>query len=191
MRIVLIGVSHWHTPFYLDPLLTMPDMSVIGVSDPDVARAERGRGKGTLPGVRRLSRDVRAAEAGLRLRTRPPLRHGGGGALPDRRTHPVRDGEAVRHHRGRCARHRGPCRAGQPVRRGAVRDPLQPVDRNDPRESPQAKRCNYIVFKFVGGMVDRYHEQRVPMDAASRHRRRRTAAQSRRALPRSLPRAAA
>jgi hypothetical protein len=24
MRIVLIGVAHWHTPFYLDPLLTMP-----------------------------------------------------------------------------------------------------------------------------------------------------------------------
>jgi hypothetical protein len=38
MRIVLIGVSHWHTPFYLDPLLTMSDMSVIGVSDPDAAR---------------------------------------------------------------------------------------------------------------------------------------------------------
>jgi predicted dehydrogenase len=40
MRIALIGVSHWHTPFYLDPLLTMPDMTVIAVSDPDVARAE-------------------------------------------------------------------------------------------------------------------------------------------------------
>jgi predicted dehydrogenase len=40
MRIVLIGVSHWHTPFYLDPLLSMPGMSVIGVSDPDLARAE-------------------------------------------------------------------------------------------------------------------------------------------------------
>jgi len=39
MRIVLIGVSHWHTPFYLDPLLTMPDVSVIGVSDPDASRA--------------------------------------------------------------------------------------------------------------------------------------------------------
>ena len=39
MRIVLIGVSHWHTPFYLDPLLTMPDMSVVGVSDPDLSRA--------------------------------------------------------------------------------------------------------------------------------------------------------
>ena len=40
MRIVLIGVSHWHTPFYLDPLLTMPEMTIIGVSDPDQSRAE-------------------------------------------------------------------------------------------------------------------------------------------------------
>src|SRR3954470_15981032 len=39
MRIVLIGVSHWHTPFYLDPALTMQDVSVVGVSDPDPYRA--------------------------------------------------------------------------------------------------------------------------------------------------------
>src|SRR5690349_13087157 len=39
MRITLIGVSHWHTSFYLDPLLTMPDIQVVGVSDPDPARA--------------------------------------------------------------------------------------------------------------------------------------------------------
>ena len=51
MRIVLIGVSHWHTPFYLDPLLTMPGMSVIGVSDTEVDTRERDRGKGALPGV--------------------------------------------------------------------------------------------------------------------------------------------
>ena len=63
MRIVLIGVSHWHTPFYLDPLLTMPDVSVIGVSDPDLARAEEVAAQGALPRVRRLSRDVRAAAA--------------------------------------------------------------------------------------------------------------------------------
>jgi hypothetical protein len=36
MRIVLIGVSHWHTPFYLDPVMTMPDKTVIGVSDPAI-----------------------------------------------------------------------------------------------------------------------------------------------------------
>jgi len=49
MRIVLIGVSHWHTPFYLDPLLTMPDTTVIGVSDPDPARAEEVAAKPRCP----------------------------------------------------------------------------------------------------------------------------------------------
>jgi predicted dehydrogenase len=40
MRVVLIGVSHWHTPFFLDPCLEMPDVAVVGVSDPDPLRAE-------------------------------------------------------------------------------------------------------------------------------------------------------
>ena len=39
MRIVLIGVSHWHTPFYSEPVLAMTDAAIVGVSDPDVARA--------------------------------------------------------------------------------------------------------------------------------------------------------
>jgi len=39
MRIVLIGVSHWHTPFYSDPVLAMTDTTIVGVSDPDASRA--------------------------------------------------------------------------------------------------------------------------------------------------------
>src|SRR5665213_2189914 len=49
MRIVLIGVSHWHTPFYLDPSLELPDVSIIGVSDPDAARAEPIAAKARCP----------------------------------------------------------------------------------------------------------------------------------------------
>ncbi|HYZ23895.1 MAG TPA: Gfo/Idh/MocA family oxidoreductase, partial [Rhodopila sp.] len=40
MRVVLIGVSHWHTPFFLDPCLELPEVRIVGVSDPDPARAE-------------------------------------------------------------------------------------------------------------------------------------------------------
>ena len=40
MRVALIGVSHWHTPFYSEPVLAMTDAAIVGVSDPDVARAE-------------------------------------------------------------------------------------------------------------------------------------------------------
>ncbi len=41
MRIVLIGVSHWHTPFYLDPALALRHVAVAGVSDPDLGRAQQ------------------------------------------------------------------------------------------------------------------------------------------------------
>ena len=39
MRIVLIGISHWHTPFYSDPVLRMKNATIVGVSDPDAERA--------------------------------------------------------------------------------------------------------------------------------------------------------
>lgn len=40
MRVVLIGVSHWHTQFFLDPCLEIPDVTIVGVSDADPSRAE-------------------------------------------------------------------------------------------------------------------------------------------------------
>jgi predicted dehydrogenase len=35
MKVAFIGVGHWHTPLYLDPLLEIPDARVVGISDPD------------------------------------------------------------------------------------------------------------------------------------------------------------
>lgn len=49
MRIALVGVSHWHAPFYLDPLLAMPGVSVIGVADPELDRAEEVANKAHCP----------------------------------------------------------------------------------------------------------------------------------------------
>jgi predicted dehydrogenase len=40
MRVALIGVGHWHTPLYLDPVLALPDVTVVGVSDPAPAVAQ-------------------------------------------------------------------------------------------------------------------------------------------------------
>ncbi len=40
MRVVLIGVSHWHTPFFLDPCLELGDVAIVGVCDPDLSRPE-------------------------------------------------------------------------------------------------------------------------------------------------------
>ena len=39
MRIALIGISHWHTPFCSGPALGMKNATIVGVSDPDVERA--------------------------------------------------------------------------------------------------------------------------------------------------------
>ncbi|MBZ9965886.1 Gfo/Idh/MocA family protein [Mesorhizobium sp. BR1-1-2] len=41
MKILLIGVGHWHTPLYLAPLLEQPGVEISGVSDPDIAVARR------------------------------------------------------------------------------------------------------------------------------------------------------
>ena len=49
MRIVLIGVSHWHTPFFLNPSLDMPDVTIVGVSDPDLSRTEQAAAKAKCP----------------------------------------------------------------------------------------------------------------------------------------------
>src|SRR5688572_20977856 len=49
MRIVLIGVSHWHTLFYAEPVLAMPDAVIVGVSDPDAARAAPWAEKAKCP----------------------------------------------------------------------------------------------------------------------------------------------
>ena len=39
MRVALTGVSHWHTKFFLEPLLDMRDVQVVGVSDPHAVSA--------------------------------------------------------------------------------------------------------------------------------------------------------
>ena len=45
MRVVLIGISHWHTPFFLDPCLEIADVAIVGVSDPDLDRTEPAAAK--------------------------------------------------------------------------------------------------------------------------------------------------
>ena len=39
MRVAFIGASHWHLPLYLDPMLTLPGVSLAGIADPDPAKA--------------------------------------------------------------------------------------------------------------------------------------------------------
>jgi hypothetical protein len=41
MRIVLIGITHWHTPFYSNPVLGMKDATIVGVRARRRARTAR------------------------------------------------------------------------------------------------------------------------------------------------------
>ncbi len=40
MRVVFIGVSHWHLQLYLKPALETPGVEIVGVSDPNSAVAK-------------------------------------------------------------------------------------------------------------------------------------------------------
>jgi len=40
MRVVFIGASHWHLPLYLQPALALPGIELVGIADPDAARAQ-------------------------------------------------------------------------------------------------------------------------------------------------------
>ncbi len=161
MRIVLIGVSHWHTPFYLDPLLTMPDMSVIGVSDPDTARANEIAAKARCPGFddyremcARLKPDFAfalgrhcdmAEEARFLIAERIPFAMEKPCAITAADAHDIA------------------ARAAQANLFAAVPFVIRYSPLIDTiREVAADEAVNYIVFKFVGGMVDRYHEQHVP-----------------------------
>ena len=133
MRIVLIGVSHWHTPFYLDPVLAMSDMAVVGVSDPDRTRAEEVAAKARCPAFddyremcARLKPDFAfalgrhcdmAEEARFLIAEHIPFAMEKPCAITAADAHDIAARAAT----------------GQPLRRGAIRDPLQPADRHDPR----------------------------------------------------------
>lgn len=45
MRVAIVGVSHWHLHLYLDPLLALPGVAVVGMSDSDAAVANASAAK--------------------------------------------------------------------------------------------------------------------------------------------------
>jgi predicted dehydrogenase len=160
MRIVLIGVSHWHTPFYLDPVLAMPDATVVGVSDPDPDRAAAVAARANCPAFTdyqdmcgKLRPDFAfalgrhcdmAGEARFLIASRIPFAIEKPCAISSDEAHDIADRASAA---GLFAavpfvfRH---CPLIDAIRDTAGTDALQ-----------------YLSFKFVGGMVDRYRQQRV------------------------------
>ncbi len=161
MRIVLIGVSHWHTPFYLDPALELPDVTIVGVSDPDLARAAPAAAKAgcaAFPDYREMCAQLRpdfAFALGRHCDMAEAARFLIGQRIPFAMEKPCGISSAEVHDI-----------AARTVQAGvfaAVPFVLRYCPLIDTiREVAAGEALQYITFKFVGGMVDRYHQQNVP-----------------------------
>ncbi|MPZ47311.1 MAG: hypothetical protein GEV05_28900 [Betaproteobacteria bacterium] len=160
MRIVLIGVSHWHTPFYSEPVLDMTDAAIVGVSDPDTARATPLAARAGCPvfaDYREMCARLRpdfafalgrhcdmADEARFLIDSRIPFAIEKPCALNAMQTQDI----------ARRAAGAGVFAAVPLVMRYC---PLIATI----REIAAGEQIQYLTFKFVGGMVDRYRQQQV------------------------------
>ncbi|MDR3538720.1 MAG: Gfo/Idh/MocA family oxidoreductase [Acetobacteraceae bacterium] len=160
MRIVLIGVSHWHTPFYLNPLLDMADVAVVGVSDPDPERAAPVAAKANCPAFTnyqemcgKLRPDFAfalgrhcdmAEEARFLIANAIPFAIEKPCAISSAEAHDIADRAAAAN-----------LFAAVPFvfRHCPLIDTIKEIAANE--------ALQYLSFKFVGGMVDRYRQQQV------------------------------
>lgn len=160
MRIVLIGVSHWHTPFYSTPVLEMKDATIIGVSDPDATRAAPLAEKAKCPvftDYREMCAKLKpdfafvlgrhcdmAEEARFLIDSRIPFAIEKPCALNAAEAHEI-------------ARRAAAAKAFAAVPLVVRYCPII----NAIREIAAGEQIQYLSFKFVGGMVDRYYQQNV------------------------------
>ncbi len=160
MRIVFIGVSHWHTPFYSDPVLDMPGVTVVGVSDPDITRAE--------PLAARAKCRAFADYKEMCARLKPDFAFALG-----RHCDMAEEARFLIEARIPFAMEK-PCalnaaEANDIAARAAAAGVFAAVPmvfRYCPlidaiREIADKEALHYLMFKFVGGMVNRYHQQNV------------------------------
>jgi len=160
MRIVLIGVSHWHTPFFLDPCLEMADVTIVGVSDPDLSRTEAAASKAKCPVFAdyremcarlqpdfafALARHCDMAElARFLIDSRIPFAMEKPCAIGSAEANDIAQRAIAANHFAAVPYVFRYCPIIDTVREIADREAIQ-----------------YLMFKFVGGMVDRYYNQRV------------------------------
>jgi predicted dehydrogenase len=160
MRIVLIGVSHWHTPFYSEPVLEMPDAAIVGVSDPDAARAAPLAARAKC----RVFTDYRDMCTTLKpdfafvLGRHCDMADAAGflidSHIPFAIEKPCAVNAAEAHDIARRAASAGVFAAVPLVFRYCpIIDTI--------REIAAGEAIQYLSFKFVGGMVDRYYQQKV------------------------------
>jgi predicted dehydrogenase len=160
MRIVLIGVSHWHTPFYSDPVLEMSDAVIVGVSDPDVARAAPLAAKAKCPAFADYREMCAVANPdfafvlGRHCDMADAARFLIDSRVPFAIEKPCATNAAEAHDIAQRAAGAGVFAAVPLVFRYCpIIDTI--------REIAAGEDIQYLSFKFVGGMVDRYYQQNV------------------------------
>ncbi|MSP00035.1 MAG: Gfo/Idh/MocA family oxidoreductase [Acetobacteraceae bacterium] len=160
MRIVLIGVSHWHTPFYSEPVLEMTDAAIAGVSDPDPTRAAVLAERAKCP----VFADYRDMCATLKPDFAFVLGRHCDMADQARFLIDSRIPFAIEKP---CAVNAAEARdIAQRAAAAGVFAAVPLVFRHCPiietiREIAAGEAIQYLSFKFVGGMVDRYYNQKV------------------------------
>jgi predicted dehydrogenase len=158
MRVVLIGVSHWHTPFFLNPCLEMPEIAIVGVCDPDLSRTEAAAAKAGCPAFT----DYREMCAALK---------------PDFAFALARHCDMAELARFLIAQRipfamEKPCAINAAeaaeiaalAKEAGVFAAVPYVIRYSPMVETilsKNEQIQYAMFKFIGGMTDRYHNQRV------------------------------
>lgn len=158
MRVVLIGVSHWHTAFFLDPCLEIGHVTIVGVSDPDLSRTEHASAKA---GCRAFA-DYREMCAAVRpdfafaLAQHCDMAELAGFLIDQRIPFAMEKPCAINAAEAADIAARAAA-AGlfvavpYVIRYSPMVDMI--LSTNEPVE--------YAMFKFIGGMVDRYHQQKV------------------------------
>jgi predicted dehydrogenase len=157
--VVLIGVSHWHVPFYLDPCLELADVNVVGVSDADVARAAPVAARAGCPAFadyREMCASLQpdfAFALGQHCDMLALGRFLIGTRIPFAMEKP-------------CGTTLGEVRELAAAARAANAFAAIPfVFRycdlmSALREAAQGEAIQYMTFKFIGGLVDRYRQAR-------------------------------
>ena len=160
MRIVIIGVSHWHTPFFLKPCLELADVAVVGVSDPDLSRTEAAAAQAGCPAFSDYREMCATLKPDFAFALAP---HRDMAALarflieqriPFAMEKPCAINAAEAAEIAALAAAAGVFAAVPYVIRYS---PLIETIREVAKDEP----VQYAMFKFIGGMVDRYAQQKV------------------------------
>lgn len=158
MRVVLIGVSHWHTPLFLGPCQQLPDVAIIGVSDPDLVRAgpvAANAGCKAFPDYREMCATLKPDFA-FALARHCDMAELARFLIDQRIPFAIEKPCAI-----------NAAEAADIAARAAAAGVFAAVPYVI-RYSPVVQtvlssneQIQYAMFKFIGGMVDRYHQARV------------------------------